>query len=114
MQCRAEIPHLIKVQRRMTDMPVNFISINTRDPHGQAKAEIKKYKMKYDVFYGRGENINRDFKVAKLPRLILVRPDGTIYKDVLFMKAPVLQREIEQLLEELPTSTGINTTVAPE
>ena len=70
--------------------------------------------MNYDVYFGRGQNINRDFKVAKLPRLILVRPDGTIYKDELFLKAPDLQSEIEVLLEELPASIGADTTAAPE
>ena len=46
--------------------------------------------------------INKDFKVKVLPRLILVRADSTVYKDVLFMKGPDLKVEIDKLLDELP------------
>lgn len=82
--------------------PINFISINTRDPEKQADAEIKRYKMEYPVHYGRGQNINRDFKVNKLPRLILVTPDKKIYKDELFLKEDELRTEINNLLKTLP------------
>ncbi len=56
--------------------------------------------MVYPVYHGRGQNINRDFKVNKLPRLILVKQDGTIYKDILFMKEKPLRLELNKLLEE--------------
>lgn len=82
------------------DQPVNFISINTRDPKGQVDAEIKRHKIGYPVHYGRGSTINADFKVLKLPRLVLVRADGTVYKDVPFMKADELRAEVEKLLKE--------------
>jgi len=62
-------------------------------------AEIKRYKMEYPVFYGRGQNINRDFKVLKLPRLIFVTGDSTIHKDVLFMKADEIRAELDGLLK---------------
>jgi len=98
MQCRAEIPHLKKVIAENRDTTVTFVSINTRDPEKVVDAEIKRYEMTYPVFYGRDRNITKDFKVLKLPRLILVKADGTIYKDVDFMKAEELKAEIVKLL----------------
>ena len=90
------------------DRPISFISINTRNPEGQVDAELKKFKKKYKyqldfpVFYGRRRNINKDFKVEKLPRLVLVRADTTIFKDVLFMKEKELREAIDTLLGEIP------------
>jgi len=74
--------------------------VNTKNPDGQVKAEIKKYKIEYPVHFGRGQKINRDFKVKVLPRLILINADRTVYKDVPFMKADELRGEIEKLLGE--------------
>jgi thiol-disulfide isomerase/thioredoxin len=100
MQCRAEIPHLKKVMAELADTSVALVSINTRDPEKVVDAEIKRYEMAYPVFYGRDQNITKEFKVLKLPRLILVNADGTIYKDVDFMKAEELKAEIVKLLAE--------------
>jgi len=69
------------------------------NPDGMVDAEIKKYKMEYSVFYGRGQNINRDFKVDKLPRLIFVKDDSTIVKDVIFLKTEEIRGEIEGMLK---------------
>ena len=83
---------------------VSFISINIKNPKGQVNAEVKKfrkkYKMTYPVYYGKGQNISRDFKILKLPRLLLVT-DGKIRKDIIFLKAPELKVEIDKLLEEI-------------
>jgi len=57
--------------------------------------------MTYPIYYGKGQKLNKNFKVLKLPRLILIRPDKTIYKDVLFLKTPELKVEIDKLLSEL-------------
>lgn len=84
------------------DKPVSFVSINTRNPKGQVDAELKKFKkklnMNYPAYYGKGQNINRDFLVKKLPRLILINSDSTVYKDELFMTADELRAELTYLL----------------
>ncbi len=110
MQCRAEIPHLKEIIPDFEGKPVSFISINTRDPKGKADAEIKRYKIDYPVFYGRGQNINRDFKVLKMPRLILANADGSVYKDVLFMESNILKKEIEDLLAKNAAAADTMTT----
>jgi hypothetical protein len=100
VQCRAEIPHLKAVIPDFKEQSVAFIAINTRDPEGQVNAEIKRYKLDYPCYYGRGQNINEGFKVLVLPRLIIVRKDGTVYKDVPFMKSDEMKADIQKLLEE--------------
>ena len=86
--------------------PVSFVSVNIKNPKGQVNAELKKFRKKYNMnypsYYGRGQNMDKDFKVMKLPRIILVRPDGTIYKDELFLKEDKLRIEIDKLVAELP------------
>ncbi len=101
------------------DKPVKFISVNTRDPKGQVKAEIKRYKMTYPVHLGRGQKITEKFKVMKLPRLILIKSDGTIYRDIMFLKSGELKAEIDKLLAEAAppadeTSADPKTEVTPE
>ncbi|HHE47131.1 MAG TPA: redoxin domain-containing protein [Bacteroidetes bacterium] len=100
------MPHIQSLLPEYADKPVSFVSINTRNPKGQVDAELKRfrkqYKLTYPAYYGRGRNVNKDFKVKVLPRLILVRPDSTVYKDVMFLKAPALKTEIDKLLDELP------------
>jgi len=113
LQCRAEIPHLKKVMPDYEGKPVKFISVNTRDPKGQVKAEIKRYKIDYPVHLGRGQKITEKFKVMKLPRLILIQSDGTIYKDVMFLKAKELKADIDKLLEEAATPEE-GTSTEPE
>lgn len=65
--------------------------------------------MTYPIYYGKGQNINRDFKVMKLPRLILVT-DGKVQKDVIFLKAPELKAEIDKLLAEFPVEEKIESS----
>ncbi len=70
------------------------------NPKGHANAEIKRYKIDYPVFYGRGQNMNRDFKVQVLPRLILIDSKGKVYQDLLFLKEDELRIEIQKLLDK--------------
>lgn len=95
------------------DKSVKFISVNTRDPEGQVKAEVKRYKINYPVHLGRGQDITENFKVMKLPRLILIKADGTVFKDVMFMKADELKADIDQLLSEV-IPPAEETPVAPK
>ena len=96
------------------DKPVNFISVNTRDPRGKVNAEVKRYKIKIPIYYGRGQGINKAFKVAKMPRLILIKEDGTVYKDVVFMKAEQLRAELDGMLAEISTDTDSTETETSE
>ncbi len=91
------------------DQPVSFISINTRNPKGQVKSEIKRYKMNYPVHLGRGTSINKDFKVVTLPRIILIGPDKTIVKDEIFLEADDLRKEIDLILEKIPEAKSAQT-----
>jgi hypothetical protein len=52
---------------------------------------------------GRGQDINSLFQVLKLPRLIIVKSDTTIYMDALFLKSDELKTEIDKLLKETYT-----------
>jgi thiol-disulfide isomerase/thioredoxin len=108
------MPHIQQLVPEYEGKPVAFISINTRNPKGQVDAEMKRnrkmYKLTYPYYCGRGQDINRDFQVKVLPRLILVRPDKTVYKDVLFLKADELKVEIDKLLAELPKAAKPDST----
>lgn len=79
---------------------VNWVSINTVNPMPQVFAEVKRYEMDYPVYSGYRQDINRSFRVRKLPRLIFVKKDGTVHKDVEFMRSEEIIKEINNLLKD--------------
>ncbi|MFH0766327.1 MAG: TlpA disulfide reductase family protein [Calditrichota bacterium] len=109
MQCRAEIPHIQEMIKQFPDQPISWISVNTINPKKQADAEIKRYNIDFPVFYGRGQDMNKNFKVKKLPRLILIKEDGTVDQDVLFLKADELKVELERMLKEVGVDSSQKT-----
>jgi hypothetical protein len=95
--------------KQFQNQPISWISVNTINPKEQADAEIKRYNIDFPVFYGRGQDINKNFKVKKLPRLVLIKADSTVDQDVLFLKADELKVELQRMLKE----AGVDSTAKP-
>ncbi len=57
--------------------------------------------MDYPVHFAKGTNINRDFKVKVLPRLILVDKKGVVRSDNIYLEEKDLQLAIDALLAEV-------------
>lgn len=55
-----------------------ILSVNPIDMQGRVEADAKYYKLPYNVLIGRDSEIISDYQIVKLPRLVIVRKDGTI------------------------------------
>lgn len=69
------------------------------DQEGQVKAEVEKYKMDYTVLVGRDKKITEQYKVKKLPHLVIVNKDGIIHTSVRFLKADKIKEVLDSLLQ---------------
>jgi hypothetical protein len=45
---------------------------------GRVKADAEYYKLPYNVLIGRDSEIISNYQIVKLPRLLIIRKDGTI------------------------------------
>ena len=55
-----------------------ILSVNPTDMQGRVEADAKYYKLPYTVLIGRDSEIISDYQIVKLPRILIVRKDGTI------------------------------------
>ena len=106
-QCRAEIPHLQKVQEKYSPDKVVILSINVLDKKGRVAAEVEKYKMNYTVLVGRGENLTSEYKIKKLPHLFILDQKGFIYTSERFLKEDEIIIILDKLIDQ-QEKDGIN------
>jgi len=99
-QCRAEIPHLLKVQEKYNPEKVIILSINVLNKKGRVEAEVEKYKMNYTVLVGRGKNLTSDYEIKKLPHLFILDRRGIIHTSERFMKDEEIMKALDELLQE--------------
>ena len=99
-QCRAEIPHLLKVQEKYPPDKVVILSINVLDKKGRVEAEVEKYEMNYTVLVGRGKNLTSEYKIKKLPHLFILDQQGVIHTSERFLKEEEIVKVLDELLDE--------------
>lgn len=71
--------------------------MNAINPAGQAKAEAKRYKIKFPVLICRRTNLMRDYEVTKLPHLFIIDSEGVIQSSELFLKEKNIQKVLDTL-----------------
>jgi peroxiredoxin len=99
-QCRAEIPHLLKVKEKYSPDKVVILSINVLDKKGRVEAEVEKYEMNYTVLVGRGENLTSEYKIKKLPHLFILDQKGVIYTSERFLKEEEIIKVLDKLIDQ--------------
>jgi len=62
---------------------------------GRVEADAKYYKLPYTVLIGRDSEIIADYQIVKLPRLLIVRKDGTIAFTGGYVTFEKLQKELD-------------------
>ena len=97
-QCRAEIPHLLKIKKQYDADKVVILSINVINKKGQVKAEVKKYNMDYTILLGRGAKITSEYKIKKLPHLFIINQKGVIHTSKRFLKADKIKEALDSIL----------------
>jgi hypothetical protein len=77
---------------------VAILSINPIDMKGRVEADVKHFKLPYDVLIGRDSEILRDYRIVKLPRIFIVGKDGTILLSEKYLSYENLKEAVEKAL----------------
>ncbi|HEX9981342.1 MAG TPA: TlpA disulfide reductase family protein [Flavobacterium sp.] len=102
--CRAEIPHLKKVEEKYHDKKIEFVSISI-----DTKKDYEKWKKFVDekqlggiqLFADNDWNSQfiRDFSINSIPRFILIDPQGNVVNaDAPRPSSPEIQQQLDKLL----------------
>ena len=114
-ECRAEIPHMIKLQDELLKelYPnlaevqtkhgplLKFLSVNAINPAKLALAEVEKYKIDFQVLEGRGSGVTSDYKVSKLPLLVVIDKNGIIRTSELYLQYEDLKTAVIPWLKDI-------------
>ncbi|MBC8204910.1 MAG: redoxin domain-containing protein [FCB group bacterium] len=86
-------PNLDEVKAEHGPM-LKILSINAINPAKKAMAEVKKYKMDFQVLEGRGSGITKEYQVSKLPLLVIIDKDGIIRTYTMYLKYDELKEAV--------------------
>jgi hypothetical protein len=73
---------------------VVILSVNTIDVRSRVEADAEYFKLPYSVLIGRDSEIMADYQIVKLPRLLIVRKNGTIAFTEKYVTFEKLQKEL--------------------
>ena len=65
------------------------------------KSDAKRYKLPYPVLIGRDSDIVKNYKITKLPKIIIIDHEGKIALYEKFAPAERLQEVLDPLLEKI-------------
>ena len=80
---------------------IKFLSINAINPAKKAMAEIEKYRMNFQVLEGRGSGVTRDYKVSKLPLLVIIDKNGIARTSTLYLKYEELREAVIPWIKDI-------------
>ena len=86
-------PNLEEVQAEHGPL-LKFLSINAINPGKLAMMEVKKHEIDFQVLEGRGSGVTRDYKVSKLPLLVVIDKDGIIRTSELYLQYDELKEAV--------------------
>ena len=91
---------MLEIKKIFDPNKVVILSINVINVKGQARAEVKRYKMDYTVLSGRGKKITSHYKVKKLPHLFIIDKNGVIRSSKRFLPGNDIKKVLNNLLNE--------------
>jgi len=62
---------------------------------GKVESDAKDFKLPYTVLVARDADVIDKYKIVKLPRLVIVRKDGTIAVTERFLKLDPLRAQVK-------------------
>lgn len=93
-------PNLEEVQAEHGPL-LKFLSVNAINPSKLALSEVKKYNIDFQVLEGRGSGVTSDYKVSKLPLLVIIDKDGIIRTSELYLKYDELKEAVIPWLKDI-------------
>lgn len=76
--------------------------MNAINPVGQAKAEARHYGIEFPTLICRETGIVRDYKISKLPHLIIIDHEGIVRSSELFLPEDAIKSILDDLIAKLP------------
>ena len=76
-----------------------ILSVNPIDMAGRVKADAEYYKLPYEVLIGRDSEVISDYKIIKLPRLLIVNKAGKIAFTEKYVTLEKLRDELDRVLK---------------
>ena len=73
---------------------LKFLSVNAINPPQKAMMEVDKYKMDFQVLEGRGSGVTKDYKISKLPLLVVIDKNGVIRTCTMYLKYEELKKAV--------------------
>jgi len=93
-------PNLAEVQTKHGPL-LKFLSVNAINPAKLALAEVEKYKIDFQVLEGRGSGVTSDYKVSKLPLLVVIDKNGIIRTSELYLQYEDLKTAVIPWLKDI-------------
>ena len=93
-------PNLAEVQKEHGPL-LKIISINAINPSKLALSEVEKYEIDFQVLEGRGSGVTKDYKVSKLPLLVIIDKDGIIRTSELYLQYEDLKTAVIPWLKDI-------------
>ncbi|TKJ40762.1 hypothetical protein CEE37_07295 [candidate division LCP-89 bacterium B3_LCP] len=94
------MPHLKKIAESYPEEQVKILSMNAINPSKQAAAEAKRYKIEFPTLICRQTGVARDYKITKLPHLVIIDQEGIVQGSKLFLKTDKIKEILDTLLIE--------------
>jgi len=78
--CKAEIPHINEMDKEFTPLGMEFVGVNVgvNDSVKKVQRFAKKYKIHYPLYFDKGSQLTRKFKVSGTPTVIIVDKGGIV------------------------------------
>ena len=77
------------------------MAVNVIHPPKRALAETKKYEQSYQVLTGKGSGIAKDYKVRKLPLLVIIDKDGIVRESTMYLNYEKLHDAVAPLVKAI-------------
>jgi len=83
--CKREIPHINELSEKFASQGMLFLGVNVgiNDSEAKVRRYAEKFQIEYPVYFDKGSQLTRKFKVSGTPTVIIVDKSGIIrYRDV--------------------------------
>lgn len=82
--CKEKIPHINEMAAKFVPKGMLFLGINAgvNDSEKKVRRYAEKYNMEYPLYFDKGSELTKKFKVSGIPTIIIVDKSGVVrYRD---------------------------------
>ena len=95
----AEFPHLMDIYDKYSKEDIEILSINTINRAGKVKSDAQRFDLPFTVLIGRDSDVGKNYKITRLPLLIIVDKSGKIVLKKKFAAYVEISKKLDVLLD---------------